>query len=656
MASLSGRLTAVLAVAAALTPVAANPHDIVYDARSPIAPVADANSLSRPSRRGTNEAPNGYVPTEVSCPSTRPSIRKGSNISDEELAWLPKRRNATIPYIRQFLERIAIPDFDSKAYLKDVETDSTALPNIGIAMSGGGYRAMLSGAGALAAWDIRTDGTTKPGNLGGLLQSATYLSGLSGGSWLIGSLTINNWTSVQESVNYGGIWQLQNSIFEGPEQYSLLGYYDDVFDAVKDKKDAGFERSITDYWGRMLSYQLVNATDGGPGITWSSIVDDTDFKNGDAPLPLVVIDSRNPGETIIALNSTVFEVTPWELGSYDPAISGFAPLKYVGSEFENGQLPKDKSCVRGFDNAGYVMGTSSSLFNQIILYLNDDNSSYVPDNVPHFAIDAVKDILKALGSDNDDIADWSPNPFRGWNKGKNPFANNDRLTLVDGGEDLQNVPYYPHLRNERHVDVVFSYDSSADTDSFWPNGASAVATYQRSLENISEGSSFPVVPGQDTFINLGLNARPTFFGCNATNTTTPSPLIVYIPNYPYVYAANISTFQMSINTTELTAIIENGYSVATQLNGTVDKDWPCCVGCAMLARSFDRTNTTYPAKCQSCFESYCWNGTIDEKTPAPYYPKFVSTAIDVESFAHKVLGNSITAAVAAIVAALTLTL
>lgn len=82
-------------------------------------------------------------------------------------------------------------------------------------MSGGGYRAMLSGAGALAAWDIRSDGSQKEGNLGGLLQSATYLSGLSGGGWLVGSLMMNNWTSVQESVNYPGIWQLQNSIFEG---------------------------------------------------------------------------------------------------------------------------------------------------------------------------------------------------------------------------------------------------------------------------------------------------------------------------------------------------------------------------------------------------------------------------------------------------------
>lgn len=172
-------------------------------------------SESQLSQRGTPQAPSGYVPSDVSCPSTRPTIRNGSTLSDQELEWLPKRRNATIPYIRQLLKRINIPNFDSDEYLKNAETNTTALPNIGIAVSGGGYRAMLSGAGALAAWDIRSDGSQKEGNLGGLLQSATYLSGLSGGGWLVGSLMMNNWTSVQESVNYPGIWQLQNSIFEG---------------------------------------------------------------------------------------------------------------------------------------------------------------------------------------------------------------------------------------------------------------------------------------------------------------------------------------------------------------------------------------------------------------------------------------------------------
>lgn len=399
----------------------------------------------------------------------------------------------------------------------------------------------------------------------------------------------------------------------------------------------------------MLSYQLINATEGGPGFTWSSIADDPDFSEGKAPLPIIIADGRAPGETIIPLNTTVFEFSPWELGSFDPTLRGFVPLKYVGSVFDDGEIPSNESCIRGFDNAGFVMGTSSSLFNQIVLYLNDPNSNYVPSGIPDFAVEAVTGILNIIGDDNNDIADWTPNPFKGWHADENLSADSDRLTLVDGGEDLQNVPYYPHTRLDRKVDVVFSLDSSFDTDSGWPDGASIIATYERSLHDISEGSAFPVVPGKATFRNLGLNTRPTFFGCNATNTTDPAPLVVYIPNYPYVYASNISTFQMTVNTSELSAIIENGYAVATQLNATRDANWPACVGCAMLARSFDRTNTTIPAKCQECFNTYCWDGTLDESEPAPYWPDFVSTPISIDSWATKAVSGSMGMVVAAVV-------
>jgi lysophospholipase len=78
---------------------------------------------------------------------------------------------------------------------------------------------MLNGAGALAAWDSRTTNSTQKGHLGGLLQSATYLSALSGGGWLVGSMFLNNFSSVEALKAHGGIWQFGDSILEG---WSLL--------------------------------------------------------------------------------------------------------------------------------------------------------------------------------------------------------------------------------------------------------------------------------------------------------------------------------------------------------------------------------------------------------------------------------------------------
>jgi lysophospholipase len=59
--------------------------------------------------------------------------------------------------------------------------NSSAFPKIGIAVSGGGYRAAQFGAGVLSALDARNESAKAVGT-GGLLQVTSYLSGLSGAS------------------------------------------------------------------------------------------------------------------------------------------------------------------------------------------------------------------------------------------------------------------------------------------------------------------------------------------------------------------------------------------------------------------------------------------------------------------------------------------
>lgn len=413
----------------------------------------------------------------------------------------------------------------------------------------------------------------------------------------------------------------------------IVSYYGTLLDELDKKKEAGFNRSITDLWGRMLSFQLVKAKHGGPSFTFSSIANDTEFAAGRTPLPILVADSRAPGEKNTTIESVLFEFNPWELGSTDPGMNGFVPLKYTGSKFDNGKLPDDAKCINGFDNVGYVMGTSSSLFNQIILRLKTNPEKYQPKDIPKSVISLITDFLTALGDRSDDVADWTPNPFMNWNSGKNYVADSESLTLVDGGEDGQNIPYHPHTVNERKVDVIFSVDSSADTNN-WPTGSAPYQTYLRSKSNESEGTSFPAVPDKNTFLNLGLNTRPTFFGCDAKNSSgTVPPLVVYLPNYPYLFHSNISTFSLSPNNSERDAMITNGWAVVTQMNSTRDSNWPTCVSCAVLSRSFDRTKTEVPAACKDCFKKYCWDGSVSSNEPsAAYEPKMWSNStIDIAS-------------------------
>lgn len=580
-------------------------------------------------RRAAPDSPSGdYAPATVDCPDEKPTIRSAGNLSTSERDWLEIRRPKTIDPMVRFFENSGLTDFDAAGFVNDNAQNFSVVPNIGIAVSGGGYRALMNGAGFLAAADSRTPGSTDAGGIGNLLQATTYLAGLSGGGWLVGSMFANNFSSVvqlRDGYENSALWQFSNSIFEGPETSGLsilnmAEYWDNVYDQIVDKRDAGYEISITDTWGRALSYQLINAVDGGPTYTFSSIAEWSNFTDADTPMPILVADERRPDTTIISLNSTVLEFNPWEMGSFDPTIYGFAPTRYVGSNFSDGSVPSDGHCVRGFDQYGFVMGTSSSLFNSFLL------QNISSDSVPDFVLDMVTSIMTSIGDDNNDIAAWKPNPFYQYNGGTNANADEEQLTLVDGGLDLQNIPLHPLIQPVRNLDVIFAVDSSADTTYNWPNGTALRATYDRSKEDIANGTAFPAVPDAETFINLKLNQKPTFFGCNTSEFTsanqTVPPLIVYVPNTPYTQYSNVSTFDPSYDDWQRNSIITNGYNVATMGNASasVDSSWPACAACAVLSRSLERVGTELSATCKDCMSRYCWYGATDSTPVTSFEP------------------------------------
>ena len=111
--------------------------------------------------------------------------------------------------MQDFLGRMKIPNFDAISYIKNHASNVSMLPNVALAFSGGGYRALLSGGGALKAFDSRTTNATGAGQLGGLLQSTTYVAGLSGGSWLVGSMFLNNFSSIEalQQETQGSLWE-----------------------------------------------------------------------------------------------------------------------------------------------------------------------------------------------------------------------------------------------------------------------------------------------------------------------------------------------------------------------------------------------------------------------------------------------------------------
>lgn len=548
----------------------------------------------------------GYAPSKVSCPSQSKSlVRRAHELSQRESEWVDERHKITNKKLQMYLERVGMQDLNVKEFLKDTNL------NIGLAFSGGGYRAMLAGAGELAALDERTDNSMKPGGIGGILQSSTYIAGLSGGNWLVGSVALNNFSSVQDLQYDKNTWDLTTSIYD-PK--FILANLNKITSDIQAKASAKFRTSATDLWSRQLSIGLIGLPNGGPELQFSDIREYDVFKSHLMPYPISVAVGREEGTKIISTNSTVFEMTPFELGSWDPSVFAFTDTKYLGTLVDNGIPINPENCVTGFDNAGFIMGTSSSLFNQFILRISETSISGV-------LLKILTSILEFMDSTNYDIAIYEPNPFSGlFNSavGKSKY-----LALVDGGEDNQNVPVSPLIQPVRQMDAIIAYDNSADIDNY-PAGLSLAASYQRQFGVQSNHTMFPSVPDPYSFRALGLHLRPVFFGCYSSNFTGLKtqlqseaeipPLLVWNSNRHYSYASNVSTFKMAYSTEEVAGMIQNGYEVATRNNGTDDSEWGACIGCAIIQREVERRGIEQTEQCQRCFQKYCWDGTT---VPSP---------------------------------------
>lgn len=545
--------------------------------------------------------PHGYKPYKELCPVNVNLARPANALSEREQEWLEKRHEKTDKALLEFLKRSNLEDFDPEEFLSSTNRSI----NIGLAFSGGGYRAMLSGAGQIAALDDRVPGALEHG-LGGLLQSSTYLAGLSGGNWLTGSLALNNWSSVPELIDQGK-WDLTHDIISpgGFDLGKTVARWNEINNDALQKLNTGFNLTATDLWGRALAYGLFGDNDhGGVKLTFSGIKEFDVFKSAELPFPISLGLARDPHHKDLDLHTPIVEFTPFEIGSWDPAVYAFSDIEYSGTDTENGH-PTTDICVKGFDSASFILGISSSLFNLFLVDLDNSDSSGP-------AYDVVHSLLRKLDLSTYDVAHYTPNPFY-----KTEYANVDTFTkdknlyLVDGGIDGEVIPLGPLVQPERDVDVIFAYDNMADSEDNFPNGYSLLRTYQRQFDTQGNGTAFPHVPTVDTFLHDKLSEKPMFLGCNSEDLgdlATIPPLVVYVPNIAYTAWPNTSTYQLAYSTKQRDAIIKNGFETTTRFNLTIDPDWPKCVSCAIIRREQERNGIAQSAECQACFQEYCWDG------------------------------------------------
>ncbi|KAG9279455.1 cytosolic phospholipase A2 gamma-like isoform X1 [Astyanax mexicanus] len=191
------------------------------------------------------------------------------------------------------------------------------VPKIAVIGSGGGLRAMVGLLGSLSQLKEV-----------GLLDSITYLSGVSGSTWCMASLyKESDWSTNLENVKESIMNRLiggQVSLKERGKK--LLKYYSE--------KNPNGNFSLTDVWAAMIVSGMVKEIDEHKLSDQRSKYTTTD------PYPIyTVIDKKSKHDGLHA--DCWFEITPDESGY---SLTGaFVDSSCWGSQFENGQKIKDQA-------------------------------------------------------------------------------------------------------------------------------------------------------------------------------------------------------------------------------------------------------------------------------------------------------------------------
>lgn len=572
--------------------------------------------------------------------------------------------------------------------MKTVDFDSETLellqkkpPIMGLAISGGGYRSMLTAAGFVMEMD----------NIG-IFDCLSYISGLSGGSWILMDLIsqefnvsslLSNWNLndgllkgipdfdihqndiisgmneyndvlvkrmvplkdiprsifnnfekslqlaafllekkdeqkgiskrgigpltkfvdffLQRTNNYGGgreedFDDSEDSLFGSIKSlHQVIQFYIDLHLNVRPKKTKGFTVSFTDYLGNAFKKQLGNLNNQS---SFSKLVmTSTKFQNFEAPIPLFIANCRNKH-----LRDVIFEFNPFEFGSWESKLGLFVKMPYLGSNIEAGNPSR---CINGFDDIGFITATSSSIFNNILIYIWQLTAQSSRETMK-----AIKNIMSIFGLGNEkldeenfrqvslnsldtDYAVYQPNPFYNYPSIHNELTQNDYLYLVDGGEDGENIPLRPLTIPQRNLDIIFVIDSSSD-ESNYPQGKKLKNILYK-LQNEHTDSDSYSIPNFDT-----INQYPIALGCNQQHL----PIIFYYPNAPHSYNSNTSTFKITYNESEVNGMLQNGRSIFSLSSNSRHID---CVGCLIAKRSIENVNASrMPKICTQCFDDYCF--------------------------------------------------
>ncbi|XP_008057648.1 cytosolic phospholipase A2 zeta [Carlito syrichta] len=251
-------------------------------------------------------------------------LRLGFDVSDGEQEFLDKRKQVVSKALQQVLGL-------SEAL------DSGQVPVVAVLGSGGGTRAMSSLYGSLAGLQEL-----------GLLDTVTYLSGVSGSTWCISTLYKD--PAWSQGTLQGPIERAQARVCSskmGAMSTEQLQYYTQEL-GVRER--SGHSVSLIDLWGLLVEYFLYQEVNPAKLSDQQEAV-----SQGQNPYPIyasVNVRTNISGEDF----AEWCEFTPHEVGF--PKYGAYVPTALFGSEFFMGRLlhhrPEPRIC--------YLQGVWGSAF------------------------------------------------------------------------------------------------------------------------------------------------------------------------------------------------------------------------------------------------------------------------------------------------------
>ncbi|KAG9279456.1 cytosolic phospholipase A2 gamma-like [Astyanax mexicanus] len=250
-------------------------------------------------------------------------VRVGRSLNDAEKQHVAKRREKVLQSLIQ----------------QNLTISPDVVPNIAVMGSGGGLRAMVGLLGSLS--QLKKEG---------LLDSITYLSGVSGSTWCMASLYKEaDWSTKLETVKQNIAKRMADGKVNWLDQANKLAKYFFTKDNF----------SLTDIWSALAVSSMVNEVDE------HSVTEQRD-KDANNPYPIyTVIDKQSKYDRL--KSDPWFEITPDESGY--SLMGAFVNTSFFGSKFENGNKIKDQPqmdmlYLQGL--CGSVLADMESLLSQLL--------------------------------------------------------------------------------------------------------------------------------------------------------------------------------------------------------------------------------------------------------------------------------------------------